>query len=416
MNTAGFLQERWNRQYLKLLLLLGAILVGLSIFFSYQELMHLKEMLLLSEGATASYLLAEGVPADLLARASTQTEITEQGAAFLAQIGHCQSTSFWLFPKVRLFAFGAFMPKLSCILLFCLFFLLGTVYQMRRREALYQQAAELVERFTDGDFSGHLHWEQTGTLYRLFSSIDQLAKALQTRCEMEHGAKEFLKDMLSDISHQLKTPLSALQMYLEIMLLEPDHPQTVQTFSRRSMQSIKRMEELILSLLKIMKLDTHTIQFEKKCCSVLEMVERCVEPFSVRAQKEGKQIEMEGFDGEQMFCDPIWTCEAISNLLKNALDHTQTGGHIQISWEDSPTMFCIRVKDDGCGIAPADFYHIFKRFYRSSRSEDRTGVGLGLPLSKAIVEGQGGMLYAESVEGEGALFCLQLPHRNLTKT
>lgn len=149
MNTAGFLQERWNRQYVKLLLFLGAVLIGLSMFFGYLELVHLKKMLLFSEGTTASYLLAEGVPADLLARASTQTEITEQGAAFLAQIGHHQNTSFWLFPKVWPFVFGAFVPKLSCILIFCLFLLLATVYQMRRREALYQQAAELVERFTE---------------------------------------------------------------------------------------------------------------------------------------------------------------------------------------------------------------------------------------------------------------------------
>ncbi len=416
MDTISFLQERWNRQYLKLLLAAGGVLICLSVFFGYLELRQLQEMMLLQEGMMASALLEAGISPELLADACVKEEITEQGTAFMVQIGHHMDTSFWLFPKVRSYIVRALVPETGCILLFCLFLFFAALYQMVKREALYQQAAELVEHFIEGDFSGHLPWEQTGTLYRLFSSIDQLAKALQTRCETEHEAKEFLKDMLSDISHQLKTPLSALQMYTEIMLKEPDHPETVQMFAKRSMQSLTRMEELILALLKIMRLDTNSIQFEQKFCPVLWIVEHAAEPLYLRAKQEGKQIMIEGSEKEHMFCDPVWTCEAISNLIKNALDHTSTGGHVKVSWELSPTMLRIFVKDDGCGIAPEDFYHIFKRFYRSSRSEDRKGVGLGLPLAKAIIEGQGGTLFAESVQGEGALFYIHLPHGNLTKT
>ena len=92
--------------------------------------------------------------------------------------------------------------------------------------------------------------------------------------------------------------------------------------------------------------------------------------------------------------------------MKNALDHTDAGGHIQISWKRTPAMLQITVADDGSGIAPEDIHHIFKRFYRSSHSLDTTGVGLGLPLAKSIIEGQGGLISVQSTPGEETAFTL----------
>ena len=104
-----------------------------------------------------------------------------------------------------------------------------------------------------------------------------------------------------------------------------------------------------------------------------------------------------------MRCDPAWTAEALSNLVKNALDHTERGGTVRISWERSPGLFRLSVEDDGCGILPEDLPHIFKRFYRSGRdraARSMQGVGLGLPLAKAVVEGQGGVLSVSSTPDE----------------
>ena len=133
----------------------------------------------------------------------------------------------------------------------------------------------------------------------------------------------------------------------------------------------------------------------------------------LRARKEEKQLLMEGDDSCRLFCDPEWTGEAVGNLVKNALDHTAAGGCIQVRWELSPAMLRISVEDDGEGIAPEDIHHIFKRFYRSRQSApaaaDRQGIGLGLPLAKAIVEGQGGILSVQSQPGQGACFSMAFP-------
>lgn len=404
-----FLQERGNRQYLKFLLGLEAVSLGILLFFGYFTLTTLQKMLVFKENSIVSVLLEEGVPKETIALACSKNLITDRGNTFLLQIGHSEDTSFWLIPEMQHYVCSVYLPLLFCVSGLGVLLFLGTLRQMRQRERLYQDAQELVERFVEGDFSGQLLWNQSGTLYRLFSSIDQLAKGLQTRCEAERQAKEFLKDTISDISHQLKTPLAALQMYTEIMTREPDNPDSVRIFTEKSMQSLVRMEELIQSLLKIMRLDAGVITFEKQRCSVLTLIERAEEPLKVRAASEKKIFLIEGNSEEYVFCDPVWTSEAIGNLLKNALEHTEAYGNIYIFWESSLTMVRIFIKDDGCGITPEDFYHIFKRFYRSLHSTERTGVGLGLPLAKAIVEGQGGVLSVESEVGYGSTFCISLP-------
>ncbi len=243
----------------------------------------------------------------------------------------------------------------------------------------------------------------------MFGKVEQLALSLQARSEAERRAKEFLRDMISDISHQLKTPLAALNMYIEIMEEEAGQEDTVRRFTEKSMRSLERMEQLIQSLLKMARLDTGNIVFEKRQCFVSEVVSQAAGELLERAEREGKRILTEGMSEETLYCDQQWTKEAVGNLVKNALDHTERGGTVRILWQRSPVMMRLTVEDDGCGIAPEDIHHIFKRFYRSKHAGDRQGIGLGLSLSKLIIEEQGGSLSVESRPGEGSVFRMAFP-------
>ena len=207
--------------------------------------------------------------------------------------------------------------------------------------------------------------------------------------------------MVSDISHQLKTPLAAVNMYMEIMM---EDREAVEVFGEKAILSLERMERLTGNLLKIARLDAKTISFEKTPCNVGGLVRDAAEGFITRAEKEGKQIFLEG-EETILSCDRSWTEEAVSNLIKNSLDHTGRGDFVKISWEKSPVMIRISVEDNGSGISEEDIYHIFKRFYRSSSSASG-GSGLGLPLAKAIVEEQGGNLTVSSQEGKGSIFVI----------
>jgi signal transduction histidine kinase len=292
-----------------------------------------------------------------------------------------------------------------CVLLFLLL-AVGTGFFFWQRKKLYRQADAVLAAYINGDYSGHLPQNREGGIFQLFSTMERLASMLQARHETEHAAKEFMKSTISDISHQLKTPLAALAMYQEIMEEEPDNPETVRQFTARMGTSLKRMEQLICSMLKITRLDAGNISFEKDICNVKELIAGAVGELTVKAGKEGKKILLEGNPEQTLVCDREWTGEAIGNIVKNALDHTRSGDRIHISWERTPAMLRILVADSGQGIAPEDIHHIFKRFYRSAHSLDTQGVGLGLSLAKSIVEGQGGILAAQSEPGQGALFTM----------
>lgn len=283
---------------------------------------------------------------------------------------------------------------------------MGTFLFFRSRARLYLQAEQILRNYMDGDFSLHLPQNREGTIYRLFASAEQLASMLQSKNDSERQAKEFLKNTISDISHQLKTPLAAMILYQEILSDEPEHPDTVREFSMKMGTALKRMERLILSMLKITRLDTGNITFERRICSVSELISHSVRDLLERARQEEKEIRITGNPDLTLNCDLAWTSEAIGNLVKNALDHTRKGGLIRVSWEQTPAVLQLVISDDGSGIAPEDIHHIFKRFYRSKNSLDTEGIGLGLPLAKSILEGQGGLISCQSDPGRGTSFIL----------
>lgn len=392
-------QDRQERGFLMFLAVFCILLPVLGILGSLWQAQGIRDALLGREARLVSGMLESGLSEETAATILSRTEISQEGEALLRRTGRTQESLAWLYPEVRQAAgrtalFSCMGAGVLGAVLFS-----GAVLFLKRREALYEQAAGILSRFAEGDFSRHLPRGGTGALYRLFSAADQLSRAAQVRGEAERAAKEALKNAVSDISHQLKTPLAALSMYMEILKEEPE---TVREFSAKALQSLERMQRLIGLLLKIMRLDAGSVRFEPEDCPVSELVREAVEELTTRAKQEGKQLIVEGDPKERVRCDPAWTAEALSNLVKNALDHTESGGTVRICWNRSPGLFRLSVEDDGCGIPPEDLPHIFKRFYRSGRdraARSLQGVGLGLPLAKAVVEGQGGVLSVNSSPG-----------------
>lgn len=166
------------------------------------------------------------------------------------------------------------------------------------------------------------------------------------------------------------------------------------------------MEQLIGAMLKITRLDIGNIAFEKKEYYISELISHSVSQLTERAICEKKQIRILGNIKQVINCDLEWTSEAIGNIIKNALDHTKQGDIIRISWECTPVIFRIFISDNGNGIAQEDIHHIFKRFYRSKHSLNVQGVGLGLPLAKSIIEGQGGLISVQSEVTKGTTFTI----------
>lgn len=292
------------------------------------------------------------------------------------------------------------------------FWLMGTVIlalllgYFWEQHKIMENAILQITEYISGNRDATIECNDEGELYRLFHEVNSLAAILNAHAENEKSAKKFLKNTISDISHQLKTPLAALNIYIGLIQDEAETLPAIQEFSRLSEQELDRIETLVQNLLKITKLDAGTIVLEKSLENVSEIAESVRKHFLFRAEQEGKEICLSGSGETTLLCDRSWMMEAISNLVKNALDHTGKGGCIRIEWQVSASIVQIAVKDNGSGICQEDYYHIFKRFYRSRYSKDTQGIGLGLPLAKAIVEAHNGTISVDSISGKGASFTM----------
>lgn len=280
------------------------------------------------------------------------------------------------------------------------------LWYLARQQKHMEAAVSCISAWMDGKTDVRIDCDEEGELYRLFHAVNGLAAILNAQAGREQQEKEFLKHTISDISHQLKTPLAALNIYNGLLKGEADGSSSMEEYVSLSEQELDRMEILVQNLLKITKLDAGTLIFEKSVENLSELMRDVELLFAYRARQEGKSILLSGSDTVSFPCDRDWLMEAIGNLVKNALDHTGQGACIRICWEAFPSAVQITVEDNGSGIHPEDLHHVFKRFYRSRFSNDTKGIGLGLSLTKAIVEAHNGTVEVSSTLGAGTVFTL----------
>ena len=316
---------------------------------------------------------------------------------------------FFTFISVLLMEFevrNAAVYTIVCFLLMSVAILVICYGYFREQHKIMEHAILQITEYISGNKDVTIECNDEGELYRLFHEVNSLVAILNAHAENEKNAKKFLKNTISDISHQLKTPLAALNIYMGLIQDEAEELPTIQEFSRLSEQELDRIEGLVQNLLKITKLDAGMIVLEKSLENVSEIAESVKKRFLFRASQEGKEICLSGSGETAFLCDRSWMIEAISNLVKNALDHTKEGDCICMEWWVSASIVQITIKDNGSGIYPEDLHHIFKRFYRSRYSKDTQGIGLGLPLAKAIVEAHDGTIELDSALGRGTSFTM----------
>lgn len=368
-----------------------------------------KSELIKHDYEVAGYLYRDNGNMSHIRAAFTQKKNVEdykRGEILLKSTGYDGSINDNLIPSVK-----AFNNKYA-VLVFILSFSMGItllfilfIFAVKFNK-IFEKASSDILSFMNGNHKVRLDDNKEGSLSKLFSAINMMATSQATHIIKEKQNKEFLKDTISDISHQLKTPLAALEMYNEIILDENVNNDVVSSFNLKIKSELERMENLIQNLLKLAKLDAGAIELNKQRSNLKDLLEGIIMRFQTRAQYEGKSIILNCDNNFIFTCDKEWLLEAISNIIKNALDHTESGNEICISCDNTAVAIRIVIKDNGFGIHPEDFHYIFKRFYRSRFSKNTKGVGIGLTLSKAIVEKHGGTIMVESELERGTAFHL----------
>ena len=216
---------------------------------------------------------------------------------------------------------------LLCALFMCIAIMAACYGYFKEQNEIMENAVAQLTEYISGNRETRIECDEEGEMYRLFHEVNSLAAILDANVENERKSKQFLKNTISDISHQLKTPLAALNIYNGLLQGETEELPQIQEFAALSEKELDRIETLVQNLLKITKLDAGSIVFEKTSENVADMMGEVELHFAYRAKQEEKELVLTGDEHISLLCDHDWMIEAVENIVKNAFDHTEKGNY-----------------------------------------------------------------------------------------
>ena len=293
----------------------------------------------------------------------------------------------------------------ACIILNCCYF----SFLRKRRERLKELSMQLDLLLHEGTPLPISEYCE-GELSILANQLQKVTLRLQESAEQSRADKLALAQSLADISHQLRTPLTAMNL-TAAMLREPGLSEQRRLELSRELQTLLSSTDwLVETLLKLSKLDAGTVELRQERVPVRELIDRAAAPLSIPIELRGLQLAV-SCSSESLTADPVWTAEAIGNLLKNAMEHTPSGGTITVTAQQTALYTAITVEDTGCGFEEADLPHLFERFYKGKNASE-SSYGIGLALARTIIAAQNGTIQAMNT-GTGAKFLIKFYHQVL---
>ena len=293
-----------------------------------------------------------------------------------------------------------------CIILVMLFsFWIYWRHKMKEAEKRTVALSGYLDRIMEGQYDT-LMKDDTGSA--LGDSIYKAVVLLREEREQAQRAKENLADNMADLSHQLKTPAASIGLTLSLLKKKAWDEETKQDIGRMEGQ-VGRLQHLVGTMLTLSKLDAGVLELEEKAFDLEEMLVDAVQPFVRQMEEKGICFGIQGADGISLSGDFGWCSEAFGNIIKNCMEHTPKQGNISITCQDNPIYTEVVIQDSGGGFDEADLPYLFERFYRGAGSS-KDSVGIGLALSKSIIEKENGTVTAENAKTGGARFCLKFYH------
>lgn len=230
---------------------------------------------------------------------------------------------------------------------------------------------------------------------------------LKEVAENSNKEKLQLKNSLSDISHQLKTPLTSILIILDNLIDDPDMNKEIrQDFIRDIKMEITNISFFVQSILKLSKLDTNTVEFIEEKTYIKDILDEVVKNLSILCDLRNIKIIAKYKENAQIVCDFRWQVEAFSNIIKNCIEHSKDNSNILIEVDENNVYSQVVIRDNGTGIDKEDLPHIFERFYKGKNSSNES-CGIGLSLAKSIIEKNNGNIYVESKVGKGSTFTIK---------
>ncbi|WP_211745670.1 HAMP domain-containing sensor histidine kinase [Paenibacillus sp. Marseille-Q4541] len=277
----------------------------------------------------------------------------------------------------------------------------------RHRYRQIEKLSSYLRQISSGNYSLDVRDNQEGELSILKNDIYKVTLMLSEQRSLLQEDKVKLTNAISDISHQLKTPLTSMTVMADLLSDPELNVEKRMEFTRNISIQLERIGWLVSALLKFSKIDAGTIQFKKDRIQVNELIQKSLDPMLIPMDIKDQKIMINGDDTSTFVGDLNWTAEAIINILKNSVDHTPIGGEITISFSENALFTEMIIADNGKGIPKEDIPYIFKRFYKGKHASEDS-VGIGLALSQSIITGQNGTIDVKSESGQGTEFHIKL--------
>ena len=300
-------------------------------------------------------------------------------------------------------------PSACCVILaVCALVLLAVniisgIRLKRRMTALTDYMTAVQDDLTLPD----IRQSEEGELGILQSEVYKVVALLREKYSAEKGQKLYMSDMLSDISHQIKTPLTAIGLMTELLEQPGLADEKRLEYAEKIDSQVTRITWLIRNLLTLSQLEAGVLTMKRERIDFDEISQRMNEPLGIMAEVRGVELTFVKDGDVTLFCDRHWFSEAVMNIIKNCIEHTPAGGYVKVKAESNSIYTQLTIRDNGSGIAEKDLPHIFERFYKAENSSAQS-VGIGLALAKQIIGAHDGTVEAVSRKGDGTLFTIKL--------
>lgn len=279
------------------------------------------------------------------------------------------------------------------------------LYEIGRREKKISKLCDTLDRMLYQDEPWQLQDYREGELAILQDKVQKLTLRLREQAEQLKREKGFQEQMIADISHQLKTPLTSMSLIISRLCREELDGEERLHKQMELQQLVDRVDTLVVILLKLAKLDSGTAVFRSQPVLISQLIDHSAKPLAISMDLHQISLCLSGDENACFTGDFDWTGEALTNLLKNGIEHMKDGGRLYVSWRETPIFSEIVVEDEGSGIPADELPHIFERFYRGSKAR-HSGFGIGMSLAQSVIRKQDGTIRAENRKEGGARFII----------
>lgn len=293
------------------------------------------------------------------------------------------------------------------ILLFSILWMTIIILYLRKRDKKIQQITNYINQIKNKKYDLNIEENTEDELSNLKNELYKITIMLKEESEISKKDKENLKMSVEDISHQLKTPLTSITIMLDNLKDNPNvEEKTKQKFIFEISKQVEWINWLVISMLKLSKLDANVVQFYDEKINLKKFIGEIIKNLEIPIEVKNQKIIIDGDENVSFIGDYKWQQEAITNIIKNCIEHNENNGTIYINYEENSLFTKITIRDEGEGIPKEDLKHIFERFYKGKNSSENS-VGIGLALAKNIIEKNNGMINCKSELDKGTEFVIK---------